>query len=73
MSLSGAAVWRRVSDLFELEAPLKDGADPFTKIEPDPWGSQYYIEVDGEKFRVVSPGPDGVAGTEDDIAYPPCE
>ena len=58
------------ADLFELEAPLKDGADPFTKIEQDPWGGEYYIEPEGRRFRIVSPGPDGIDGNDDDIVYP---
>lgn len=58
------------ADLYELEAPLKDGAGPFAKIEPDPWGGQYYIEPEGARFRIISPGPDGIDGNDDDVVYP---
>ncbi len=58
------------ADLYELEGPLKEGAGPFTKIEPDPWGGQYVIEAEGNRFRIVSPGPDGLDGNDDDIVYP---
>ena len=58
------------ADLHDIEKPLKPGGDPFTKIEQDPWGGQYFIEMEGRRFRIVSPGPDGIDGTEDDIVYP---
>ena len=57
-------------DLRDLEKPLRPGGDPFTKVEQDPWGGQYFIEMEGKRFRIVSPGPDGIDGTDDDIVYP---
>jgi general secretion pathway protein G len=36
----------------------------------DPWGNTYSYESDGRTFRIISPGPDGVLGTEDDLVYP---
>ena len=36
----------------------------------DPWGSDFQFESDGNKFKIVSPGPDGQFGTGDDIVYP---
>ncbi len=58
------------ASLYDLEAPLKEGAGPFAKIEPDPWGGEYFIEPEGGRFRIISPGEDGVDGTDDDIVYP---
>ena len=58
------------ASLYDLEAPLKEGAGPFAKIEPDPWGGEYYIEAEGGRFRIISTGPHGADGTDDDIVYP---
>jgi hypothetical protein len=33
----------------------------------DAWGSRYRLEIEIHQFRVVSAGPDGVFGTEDDL------
>ena len=33
----------------------------------DPWDNDYRIEVKGKRFVIISNGPDGEAGTEDDI------
>ena len=33
----------------------------------DPWDSDYKIEVKGKRFVVISAGPDGEFGTEDDV------
>ena len=33
----------------------------------DPWDNEYKIEVKGRRFAIVSAGPDGEFGTEDDI------
>lgn len=33
----------------------------------DPWDTEYKLEVKGKKFVVISAGPDGQFGTEDDI------
>ena len=33
----------------------------------DPWDNDYRLEVKGKRFVVISNGPDGEAGTEDDI------
>ena len=33
----------------------------------DPWDNDYRIEVKGKRFVVISNGPDGSPGTEDDI------
>jgi len=36
----------------------------------DPWGQRYAILCDDEETRVVSAGPDGRFGTEDDVVVP---
>jgi general secretion pathway protein G len=33
----------------------------------DPWDNEYKLEVTGKRFAVISAGPDGEFGTEDDI------
>ena len=33
----------------------------------DPWDNEYKLEVSGKRFVVISAGPDGQFGTEDDI------
>lgn len=33
----------------------------------DPWGNEYKLEIKGSRYWVVSAGPDGQFGTEDDI------
>ncbi len=38
-------------------------------IPMDPWGNPYQFELVGpEQYRIWSMGPDGVSGTEDDVA-----
>ncbi|SME95474.1 type II secretion system major pseudopilin GspG [Pseudobacteriovorax antillogorgiicola] len=36
----------------------------------DPWDNEYQYESDGRSFKIISPGIDGVVGSEDDIVYP---
>ena len=36
----------------------------------DPWGNPFTYESDGRQFKIVSGGPDGQLGNEDDITYP---
>ncbi len=60
--------WTVPRSLLVLEEPLEPGRGAFASVGSDPWGGRYSIKVG---FQVVSPGPDGVAGTDDDIAYPP--
>jgi len=48
-------------------------AEAFAAAEKpnDPWGRAYeFARIRGGEFRVWSRGPDGVAGTEDDVTYP---
>lgn len=37
------------------------------KLGPDPWGGRYEIVPREKGYRLVSPGPDGAVGTEDDV------
>jgi hypothetical protein len=43
------------------------GADPGLPTTIDPWGKQLVMTCDAKRFAVSSLGPDGVAGTGDDI------
>lgn len=44
-----------------------DGRYPQAPSREDAWGTRYRLEVTGERFRVVSAGPDGEFDTERDI------
>lgn len=46
------------------EEPALDGGEGALV---DPWDSDYRIEIKGKRFVVISNGPDGEPGTEDDI------
>ena len=46
------------------EDPYLDGGEGALV---DPWDNDYRIEVKGKRFVVISNGPDGSPGTEDDI------
>jgi len=48
---------------------LTEGPSPLTKeIPKDPWGADYvYRKVSNREFTIISPGPDGIEGNEDDI------
>ena len=46
------------------EEPALDGGEGALV---DPWDNDFKIEVKGKKFVVISAGPDGDFGTEDDI------
>lgn len=39
----------------------------------DPWDTEFGYESDGRDFKIISAGPDGVLGNEDDISYPESE
>lgn len=52
--------------LNDLAKPAANGKGPWiAEIPSDPWGRPYRIERSG-RARIVSDGPDGEAGTEDD-------
>lgn len=36
----------------------------------DPWGNNFTYESDGRNWKIISGGPDGSVGSEDDISYP---
>lgn len=40
-------------------------------LDPDPWGGDYTLRIEGGTVRVRSAGPDGTEGTDDDIVYVP--
>ena len=56
----------------DLPNPEKWGTTPFfegSKIPLDPWDNPYqYSRETADTFRIWSYGPDGVDGTEDDVA-----
>ena len=61
---------RRLTELRQLvegddeHPPVIDGGED---VLIDKWGNEYKYEVHGQRFAIVSFGPDGVEGTEDDI------
>ena len=59
----------RVPTMQELTAKNAEGL-AFLDFEPrDPWGNAYLIrELDGTKVEILCTGPDGKAGTEDDLS-----
>ena len=59
--------------LVEKPAEIKDdrrwrGPYQEDQIPLDPWGNAYQYEPGADNYRVYSLGPDGQAGTDDDIA-----
>ena len=46
------------------EEPALDGGEGALV---DPWDNDYRIEIKGKRFVIISNGPDGESGTEDDI------
>ena len=59
----------RVPTMQEITAKNAEGL-AFLDFEPrDPWGNAYLIrELDGTKVEILCTGPDGKAGTEDDLS-----
>jgi general secretion pathway protein G len=53
----------------ETLAQLTEGKPPVAKKLPqDPWGGEYiYRKTGNREWEIVSAGPDGLEGTEDDI------
>jgi general secretion pathway protein G len=60
------ALVKRPREAKNWNGPYLDGGVP-----KDPWGHEYLYEAPGrhhpESFDIISLGPDGVLGTEDDI------
>lgn len=60
--------------LLEKPSDVEGWRGPYIKKElpPDPWGRPYVYECPGKHnadgYDIMSPGPDGQAGTDDDIA-----
>jgi hypothetical protein len=50
----------------EFDAWLNDRY-PQQRSREDAWGTRYQLRVQGDRFQVLSAGPDGVFGTEDDL------
>jgi general secretion pathway protein G len=46
------------------EEPALDGGEGALV---DPWDNDYRIEIKGKRFVIISNGPDGESGTDDDI------
>jgi hypothetical protein len=40
---------------------------PQERSRMDAWGVRYQLQVRGDRFQVISAGPDGAFGTEDDL------
>jgi hypothetical protein len=61
------------ASLKHLEAKNPNTGEPYLASVPrDPWARAYvYTRLDERKWRLVSLGPDGQEGTDDDIAWPP--
>ena len=61
---------KRLTDLKQLvegdddHPPIIDGGED---VLIDKWGNEYKYEVHGKRFAIISFGPDGEEGTEDDI------
>jgi general secretion pathway protein G len=61
-----------LGDLAEAPAGASNWKGPYLKKVPlDPWGNPYTYEYPGKHnptgYDLLSPGPDGRAGTDDDI------
>ncbi len=53
-----------------LEAMTGGDAPLMDEVPKDPWGHDYIYEVRGEReFRIISKGPDGERGTNQDLVY----
>lgn len=55
------------ASLAELTAKDKRGDALLESLPKDPWGNDYTLRVDGAKWWIVSAGPDGTLGTDDDL------
>jgi hypothetical protein len=70
-----ALLWAKVrgelpARLEDMQAPLRPGEPEFQPVVDDPWRNPYVLEHDGTELRVRCVGPDGRAGTDDDVLYP---
>ncbi len=52
----------------ETEPVPKNWKGPYMdKVPKDAWGNEFIYISDGKHFTLISPGPDGEEGTEDDL------
>ncbi|MEO2083478.1 MAG: type II secretion system major pseudopilin GspG [Desulfurobacteriaceae bacterium] len=52
----------------EIEPIPKNWKGPYMdKVPQDAWGNEFIYISDGKHFTLISPGPDGEEGTEDDL------
>ncbi|TCK05320.1 type II secretion system major pseudopilin GspG [Phorcysia thermohydrogeniphila] len=52
----------------ETEPVPKNWKGPYMdEVPKDAWGNEFIYISDGKHFTLISPGPDGEEGTEDDI------
>lgn len=52
----------------ETEPVPKNWKGPYLdQVPKDAWGNEFIYVSDGKHFTLVSPGPDGEEGTEDDL------
>lgn len=59
----------KVPSMEDLTTPDDKGQAYIENLDTDPWEHEYVIrETDRGKFEVLSMGPDGSEGTEDDIS-----
>ncbi|MCR9244079.1 MAG: type II secretion system protein GspG [bacterium] len=55
--------------LEDLVSEEDDGRSYVESLEPDPWGNDFILRGDtGRNFEVISCGPNGTEGDEDDIS-----
>lgn len=61
----------QLDDLYEKPSGLVDESKWFQVLKkpvaPDAWGNPYEYSTDGKTYEIKSLGPDGQAGTDDDI------
>jgi hypothetical protein len=48
---------------------LNSNFDSVGDVALDPWDNPYILEVDDDRFTLISLGPDGEYNTKDDISY----
>jgi len=58
--------------LLENPGNAKSWRGPYTEANKliDPWDGEFSYESDGSTIKIISAGPNGTVGDEDDIVYP---
>ncbi|MCA9126418.1 MAG: type II secretion system major pseudopilin GspG [Planctomycetales bacterium] len=63
---------QQLEALYEKPSGLANDSDWFQvlkePVKPDAWGNPYEYTVNGSSYELKSLGPDGQAGTDDDIS-----